>query len=161
DDDGGNADLFLRTSTDGVTWSAPTQITTSTDNDYYPTLIEASGHYDLSWFRISATSGNATVWFATTDDLATWPAGVAVTSGTIDWVPTLAATSTGLEIVSVSNVRGTTGRWELYASTSTDGATWTTPAELSVNDDTVQDHLPALAPDGHTLAWVRCGDSDP
>jgi hypothetical protein len=158
-DDAGNADLFLRTSRDGVTWSAPTQVTTATDNDFYPTLIETGGHYDLSWFRASATA--ATVWFASTQDLTTWPAGAAVTSGSDDWVPTLAASPSGLLIVFSSNTRGATGRYELYATTSADGTTWSTPAEMSVNDTTVQDHLPALAPDGRTLAWVRCGDASP
>lgn len=165
-DEGGNPDLYLRTSRDGVTWTAPVQITTAPEADFYPTLIEANGRFHLSWFRRDPPPTNyATVWYASTDDLSTWPTGVQVASGAPieDQVPTIAATATGLEIVFVSKLRGATGRQELYAVTSTDGAAWSAPTELDVNDPAQHDHLPVLVPSagGLTMAWVRCDDTEP
>jgi hypothetical protein len=155
---GAQRDLYLRTSVDGVNWTAATMIVSSPDlDDVHPTLLQVDGRYLLTWMRVEL-NGPFQVWYASSDDLATWDTQVVAADSTDDWAPSLVATSSGLEIVFASETRGTGGEWDLYAVTSADGTTWSAPVALSVNDATMHDMEPALLGTGATLSlvWQRC-----
>lgn len=164
----GNADIWVTTTRDGVTWTGPARVTTDADDDFAPSLIQdRTGRFHLTWFRRApAPTYYAHVRSTSTMDLASWSLAAErrVTDATgflEDWVPTLAETAGGdLVIVFVSRFRGTGSTYDLYAVTSGDGGdTWGAPVALDdVNDPAAHDHLPFLARTGAdlTLAWVRC-----
>ena len=168
----GNADLFVATTRDGVTWSEPVRITTSPDQDFAPHLAQTSdGWFHLTWFRRGpGPTYYAHVQHTRTMDLARWDAGdetrVAEVEPIEDWVPTIAERPDGdLQIVFVSRIRDDSGAHDLYTVTSSDGGeTWSEVAPLAgLNDAAEQDHLPFLDLTGAaelTLAWNRC-DADP
>jgi hypothetical protein len=163
----GNADLYLTTSRDGITWTPRTRMTTAPEDDFYPNLIEDdAGRFHLTWFRAGAAG--RTVWYTSTDDLATWDDGrqiVFTFGGYDDWVPTIATTPDGLAIVFSSSTRPADGRHHLYVVTSTDGDVWTGARALDdLNAVGEHDHLAQMARTAAgelTLVWVRCDDTAP
>ncbi len=81
----GNDDLYVMRSDDGLTWSAPSRVTTSLASDWYPTLVQgSSGLFHLVWMRQEAAT--RTVWYNSSPDGITWSpaAEVQVTKGTSD-----------------------------------------------------------------------------
>ncbi|HEV8376856.1 MAG TPA: hypothetical protein VGR38_11565, partial [Candidatus Polarisedimenticolia bacterium] len=67
-DRSGNIDLWITSSSDGVAWSAPVQITTSSDEDLYPNLLQsADGAFHLVWHRFEALgTGQSHLYYRTT-----------------------------------------------------------------------------------------------
>ncbi len=169
----GNADLFLTTTRDGIHWTDEVRITTSSESDYAPHLIQTDdGWFHLTWFRREpAPDYFAHVRHTRTRDLAAWDEGeetqVADAEPIEDWVPSIAERPDGdLEIVFASHIRTGGPRHELYAVTSGDGgATWSDVVSLdALNDDAEHDHLPYLARTGDdemTITWNRCDASSP
>jgi hypothetical protein len=153
----GNADLYLTTSRDGAHWTSRVRVTTAPEDDFYPNLVQdTAGNFHLAWFRKDGPPTNyETVWVATTDDLTVWPTGEPlVTGGAIeDWVPTIAATPSGVKVVFSSKLRSADGRQHLYTK---DGA-------LPINATGEADHLAQMVWTGGQLlmVWVRCDDTDP
>jgi BNR repeat protein len=168
----GNADLFLTTTRDGTHWTDEVRITTSSEADFAPHLIQTDdGWFHLTWFRRSAAPEYfAHVRHTRTMDLAAWDEGdeteVADADPIEDWVPTIAERPDGdLQIVFVSHIRGESEPHDLYTVTSSDGGeTWSEVAPLAaLNDAAEQDHLPFLARTGEdemTITWNRC-DAEP
>src|SRR6188508_755814 len=124
----GNADLFLTTTRDGTNWTDEVRITTSSEQDFAPHLIQTSdGWFHLTWFRRSpAPDYFAHVRHTRTMDLAAWDEAdeteVAVADPIEDWVPTIAERPDGdLQVVFVSRIRGDSGPHDLYTVTSSDG----------------------------------------
>ncbi|HEX6749503.1 MAG TPA: sialidase family protein [Longimicrobium sp.] len=163
-DRGGNADIYVASTRDGTTWSAPARVTTSPDGDFNPSLIQDDqGTFHLVWFRWNALfRGN--IWYNSSPDGVTWSpaAEVPVTTGADvdDWVPTLAQAPDGtLVVVFVSDKRDANPANELYLSTRRPGqAAWDPPVALvAVNSAAEHDHLPFAARTGDhvTLVWVR------
>ncbi|MBM4430565.1 MAG: hypothetical protein FJ026_09510, partial [Chloroflexi bacterium] len=72
----GNQDIWFKTTSDsGSTWSAESQLTTSTDHEYYPTLDRANdGTLWLMWNRyIYSDYSGSQLWYKTSSDNgATW-----------------------------------------------------------------------------------------
>lgn len=167
---GGNADLYVTTTRDGVTWTAARRLTSDPDDDFYPQLIQDhAGRFHLTWFRRApAPTYYAHVRHASFDALPAAPIdGAQVTDAPgylEDWVPTIAEAPSGrLVIVFASKLREP-DLHHLFAITSDDGgATWSAPVGLAdVNAVAAHDHLPFVArtDDVLTLTWVR-HETDP
>lgn len=165
-----DAELYLTTTRNGISWSERVEITRSDWDDFSPHLIQTSdGWFHLTWFRRSP-AGNARIFHTRTMDLRQWDRQVEVEVADADrvedWVPTIAERPDGdLQIVFASRLRGDNVRHDLYRVTSGDGGeTWSEIAPLAaLNDDAEHDHLPYLAPTGSglTLVWNRCDRSSP
>jgi hypothetical protein len=170
---GGNADLFVTTTANGVDWSEEVRVTDSDEQDFAPNIIQTSdGWYHLTWFRRApGPSYYAHVLHTATQDLRTWnrqdEVEVADADPIEDWVPTIAERPDGdLEIVFASKIRVADQPHDLYAVTSSDGGrTWSEVVPLAaLNDAEQHDHLPYLARTGDdqlTIAWDRCDTSSP
>src|SRR5215470_9441385 len=156
----GNGDIYLRRTLDGVAWDPAVQVTSSTDTDFYPNLIEGPGNLlYMVWHRVTGgvghieynKTGNATSWNATTE--------LAISSGGDDWSPSIAATSNNRLVVAFArNTCGQGGCFALEVVTSDDGgATWTQPASPGLTASGFADHLPmiVLTGDHVTMVWNR------
>jgi len=168
---GGNADLFVTTTANGVDWSDAVRVTDSDEQDFAPHIIQTSdGWYHITWFRRGpGPTYYAHVLHNATRDLASWNRDdevvVADAEPIEDWVPTIAERPDGdLEIVFVSQIRVADQPHDLYAVTSSDGGrTWSDVVPLAaLNDPEEHDHLPYLARTGEdelTITWDRCDAS--
>jgi hypothetical protein len=166
DRDGGNQEIYLARTADGVTWSGPIRITNDPGGDFYPNLIQDdAGAFHLVWFRWTALYVGRIVSRSATGDCTRLAAGadVPVTqqAGVDDWVPSLAQAADGtLLAYFVSAKRNPpAARNRIYVATRrpTDTA-WNAALPVGgIDSATAQDHLPFAARTGAdvTLVWVR------
>lgn len=166
---GGNADIYLTSSTDRVTWTPARRITTSTHGDFYPNLLQDSqGLLHLVWFEwVSPFLGQ--IRHASSTDGIVWTEPDAVTTEFLsdDWVPTIAESPDGtLLVYFVASKRlPLNGTNDIFLVARRPGQiAWEPPVRLSINSPTAHDHLPFAArtgPNEVTLVWSRfVGDSD-
>jgi hypothetical protein len=170
-DRGGNADIYVASTTNGNDWTAPVRVTTHAGGDFNPHLIQDdTGTFHVVWFRWEALfRGN--IRYNSSRDGRTWdPATeVAVTTeaGVDDWVPTIARTADGaLRVYFVSTLRDASNRTsEIYVASRPPGAAAFSPAvkAAGVNSASEHDHLPFAARTGSdvSLVWVRHDTSEP
>jgi hypothetical protein len=162
-DRGGNADIYVSSSTDRVAWTTPTKLGSPQWADYYPNLIQDhTGRLHLVWFQwVSSFVGQ--IRHSSSLDGVTWAPEDFVTTEFLidDWVPTVAEAPDGtLIVVLVAAKRdATVGNNQLYRVTkSPTQSSWSAPVAMSVNSATEHDHLPFIARTGTnelTLVWVR------
>jgi len=167
---GGNADIYLTSTDDGVLWSDPLRVTTDAGGDFNPHLIQdGQGTFHLTWFRWTAPFVGH-IWYTSSADGLTWDpeAEVQVTevAGVDDWVPTIAQAADGtLVICFVSEARDAGNPTnELYVSVRRPGETvWEAAVPLAtLNSPTEHDHLPFAARIGNQirLVWERHDTSE-
>jgi hypothetical protein len=164
-DRGGNADIYLTSTTNGTDWIPPVRVTTSPSGDFYPNLFQDyRGIYHLVWFRWTAPfRGN--IWHNTSLDGLTWnqtnEERVTTEVETDDWVPTITQAPDGtLLVFFVSGRRNPANPTsDIYLATKRPGdLSWTRAiAPLGLNSSTEHDQLPFAAQTGDkiTLVWVR------
>jgi len=155
-DAGGQVDLFVRSSRDGRSWSAPVRITDHPDADYYPALAQTrDGTLHLAWFRLQREAGRMDIWYAYSRDGRSWSRPFAITERDgIDWAPAIYEdTERGLWILWSSD---RTGNRELFSVRSDDGGrSWSRAHQ--VTDSPEQDDFPHVV-DVHgerVLFWTR------
>jgi len=164
-DRGGNADIYLTATSDGLSWKAPIRVTTSPEGDFYPNLFQDyQGIFHLVWFRWSAlfrghilhnTSLDGLTWHQESEELVTSETDVD------DWVPTITqAPDSTLLVFFVSSRRNPTNPTsDIYLATKRLGATgWSQAvAPAGLNSATEHDQLPFATQTGDqlTLVWVR------
>ncbi len=162
-DKGGNADIYITSTNDGRSWTAPVRITSSTDGDYAPSLMQdAQGTFHLAWYRSSAP-GRGTIWYTSSANGTTWNSTSeqqATTAGMDDANPALIQAPDGsLLIYFVSALRGGDGATaDLYLTQRAAGqAAWQTYALPVLSSQTQVDQLPFVAKTnlGISLTWVR------
>ncbi len=169
-DRGGNSDIYLTSTRNGIDWTAPVRVTNNAGGDFYPNLLQdAQGTFHLTWFRWTAPF-RGHIWYNTSPDGVTWQQSseVQVTSGADvdDWVPILAQAADGtLLVYFVSDKRAAVNPTnEIYLASRRPGsATWDAPIRLSINSATEHDHLPfaARTSSGITLVWMRHDTTEP
>ncbi len=168
-DRGGNPDIYITRTTDGVHWANAVRVTTSTDGDFYPNLYQdANGTFHLTWFRWYALNRGYIYYNRSKNPLSWNTAGeiqVTTTADVDDWVPSIAGTPDSLRVFFVSDVRDTMNpTTEIYeASMHVDSTQWGPPRHMTINSPTENDHLPFAAWTGNklTLVWVRHDTSQP
>jgi hypothetical protein len=163
-DRGGNSDLYMASTRDGVTWTGPARATTNADRDFYPVLYQdTQGLFHLTWFRWDPQFRSQILHNTSTDGL-TWDTAreESLTSKVVtdDWVPTFTEAADGSFLIYfVSTVRSGNGTSDLFAFRLPRGAaTWEGPVPLAgVNSAGENDHLPAAATVAGvvTLVWDR------
>ena len=151
-DRSGNADLWITSSADGAAWTAPVQITTSGDEDFYPTLLQSpDGTFHLIWHRFEAqTTGQSHIYYRTTKTPLNWGLSeTPVTTGVVDdWdCKAILVGSMELRVYFSSAARSsnpTTNR-DIYLVRSPDlGVTWSSPSICDVSDPAQFDRYPAV-----------------
>ena len=162
-DRGGNADIYVSSSANRVTWTTPVRIGSPQWADFYPNLIQdRTGRLHLVWFQwVSLFVGQ--IRHTSSLDGVTWAPEDFVTTEFLldDWVPTIAEAPDGsLIVIIVAGKRNTAvGNNQLYRVTrSPTQTTWSAPVAMSVNSASEHDHLPFIARTGAnemTLVWVR------
>ncbi len=166
---GGNADLYVKETSDGLSWSE-SRVTTSPDGDFYPHLHQDdAGRFHLVWFRWIALEVGS-IWYSSSPDGVTWdPADeVQVTTepDVDDWVPTAATTAVGDVLVFFASEKRDPGAAsQVYFSRRAAGQTAWEPAApvADLNDAIEHDTLPHVARTGGglSLAFVRADPSAP
>lgn len=150
------ADLFVRSSRDGRSWSAPEQITDHPDADYYPALTQArDGTLHLTWFRLQRKAGRMDIWYAHSRDGRGWSRPIAITERDgIDWAPAIYEdTERGLWILWSSD---RTGNREIFTVRSGDGGrSWSRAHQ--VTDSPEEDDFPHVLDvrGERVLLWTR------
>ena len=155
-DRSGNMDLWITSSADGVAWSAPIQITTSTDEDFYPNLLQsADGAFHLVWHRFeSMTTGQSHLYYRTTTTPMNWgTAETPITTGVVDdWdckLIQVGASELRVFFSSAARSSNPTYNRDIYVVRSTDlGQTWGTPAISNVSHVSQFDRYPAVVQTG-------------
>ena len=164
-DRSGNGEIYITSTSNGVDWTSPVQVTTNSGGDFNPNLFQdAQGTFHLTWFRWEALF-RGHIWYNSSVDGSTWDPNaevqVTTTADVDDWVPTITQAADGtLLVYFVSERRDTTNPTaEVYVATRRPGLTSWDPAipVANVNSATENDHLPFAARTGAeiTLAWVR------
>jgi hypothetical protein len=164
-DRGGNPDIYITRTSNGLEWAAPTRVTTDPGGDFNPSLIQdEQGVFHLAWFRWTAPFLGH-IWYNTSADGVSWDprTEVRVTDApnVDDWVPTLTRAADGTLLVyfvsSRRDPRASTS--DLYVAARRPGAArWDEAVPLTaLNSATEHDHLPFAARTGGdiTLVWVR------
>ncbi len=170
-DRGGNADIYITSTSNGTDWSSPVRITTSSHADFYPTLFQDDqGTFHLTWFRWEAFF-RGHIWYNSSADGLTWDQSaevqVTTTADVDDWVPTITQAADGTLLVHfVSDARDVVNPTnEIYVATKGPTAVNWTPAVplANINSATEHDHLPFAARTGNTitLVWVRHDTTNP
>lgn len=157
-DRGGNADIYLVSSTDAEKWTEPVAIIQSKDyGNFYPSLAQtADGAFHLTWFRIDPKRKVFSVWYANSKDTVKWsePRAMTPLEKDYNWVPTIAASG---QNVWIAWAGGRAGNKDVYVIESTDaGATWQEPVQ--VTKDPLHDDLPNIerkADGSLVLVWTR------
>ena len=166
-DRSGNPDIYLTSSKDRVTWSAPLRITTGPHGDFYPNLLQDShGVLHLVWFQwVAPFLGQ--IRHASSSNGTTWTPEEPVTTEFLsdDWVPTVAEAPDGSLLVYFIAAKrpGNSTNQIFLAVKRPNRVAWDPPVSLSINSPTEHDHLPFVARTGPaelTLAWVRYSAAD-
>jgi hypothetical protein len=155
-DAGGQVDLFVRSSRDGRSWSAPVRITDHPDADYYPALTQArDGTLHLTWFRLHPKAGRMDIWYAHSRDGRRWSRPIAITERDgIDWAPAIYEDTDRVLWILWSSDR--TASRELFAVRSGDGGrSWSRAQQLT--DSPEEDDFPHVLDvrGERVLVWTR------
>ena len=151
-DRSGNMDLWVTSSGDGVTWSAPVQITTDVNEDLYPNLMQsADGAFHLVWHRFEGLStGQSHLYYRTTLTPLDWGASeTPITTGVVDdWdcklIP-VGASELRVYFSSAARSSNPTYNRDIYVVRSTDlGQNWGSPAISNVSHVSQSDRYPAV-----------------
>ena len=125
--------ILLRTSTDGVTWSAPTTIITTTATGgarrMSPSVVRAGDGTWLMWYVNAGANPNQVEYVTASDPAGTWSAPTAATAsdpeGRDIWHLDVVADGTGYKAVVTTCTSGTSGTaGRMLLASSADGATW-------------------------------------
>lgn len=165
----GNAEIYIASTADGGTWTAPAAIVTSQWGDFYPNLFQDSqGVFHVVWFQW-VTLFQGQIRHSSSTDGVVWQPEEVVTREflTDDWVPTVSEAPNGSLVVYFVAARRIplSSDNQIYAAVKRAGQpAWDAPVSLSVNSPTEHDHLPYVARTGAnqlTLVWVRyAGNAD-
>jgi hypothetical protein len=163
-DRGGNPDIFLTRTDNDTSWIDPIRITSQPGGDFYPNLLQdETGLFHLVWFRWEAFY-RGHIWYNSSPDGIAWDTTAEVAVTTVpdvdDWVPTITRRTDGtLLVYFVSRERDPLNPTnQLYVSTRPPGQSlWTAAVRVSINSDTLHDHLPfaSFIDDSVRLVWVR------
>jgi hypothetical protein len=170
-DRGGNNDIYITRTTDGIAWANAVRVTSDAGGDFYPNLFQDdAGVFHLVWFRWYALERGHIVHNQSTGALAWSAAGedsVTTTPDVDDWVPCVTGAADSLLVFFVSNERDAVNPTsEIYFTTRHPGrGVWDAAAPVpGINSATEHDHLPFAARTGadeFTLVWVRHDTSQP
>ena len=164
-DRGGNPDIYVTSTRDGSDWTSPVRVTTSSDGDFAPSLLQGdNGTFHLVWFRWDAPL-HGHIWYNTSPDGLTWDqrSETQITTGldVDDWVPTITQASDGTLLVFFVSIKRNAANPtnDIYVVRRHPGeAIWDAAVPVTgINSATEHDHLPFAARTGDriTLVWVR------
>ncbi len=168
DRDANPGDIYVTSTSDRTTWSAPVRVTNGPGGDFYPNLLQDShGTFHLVWFQWTSLFVGQ-IRHATSTNGTAWSAEEAVTTDALvdDWVPTIAEAPDGsLLVCFVASKRNpAVPNAQIYVVRKRPGQPWEPPVALSLNSATEHDHLPYIArtgPNELTMVWVRyAGNAD-
>lgn len=100
----GQVDLFLRSSSDGRTWTDERRVTDDAGEDYYPSLIQSrNGRFHLAWFRLQREEGRTDIWYTRSADGRHWTRPLQITDRGLDWAPAIYEDAHGVLWITVSS----------------------------------------------------------
>ncbi len=151
DNRGGNWDIYLRTSSDGVNWSAETRITESDADQTAPTIAAGSATCHVAWE--DDAEGHSDIYVASSSDAFVSQTVAQVTSNASDQSdPDIAVDASGNVYLVWTDARG--GSYDIYGAVSTSGPWTNVPFVTGAGNQ----YAPALATEtvgtGLHLAWV-------
>ncbi len=143
--------LYVSNSSDGLTWTAPTRVTSSTYDEWEPSLIQDdTGTYRLVWDTYS--TGSWEIWGSYSNDGVNWNTPIQVTSnGEDNWYPSLIQNASGGFDIAFSSYK--TGEWEIWRISSLDGLNWYQEERVTNFEDTYE-FDPSLVQDNDETFWV-------
>src|SRR5262245_10760545 len=76
----GGAQIYIKSSEDGRTWSTEEMVTGGPGEDYYPSLAQTSdGTFHIAWFRLERKQKDTDIWYSRSQDARTWTSPVQIT----------------------------------------------------------------------------------
>jgi len=162
DNQRGNWDIFLSTSSDGATWSRPVQLTSSDGNETNPAIaIDSQSPYRASVVWQDDRDGNADIYAAYSANTFADSTVSRVTTDTADQIdPDITVDGSGVASIVWTDLRS--GQADIYGATLTDSV----PANVPIVATVSTQNSPAVAADPSTsalhLVWVdhALGDAD-
>lgn len=159
----GGAQIYIRSSEDGRTWSTEERVSSGPGEDYYPSLAQTSdGMFHIAWFRLERKQKDMDIWYSRSRDARSWASPVQITnSPKPEWAPNIHADSRGaLRIVWSS---GKSGNRELFVSQSDDGGRqWA--SERQITHSAEEDDFPHMIETSEgewILVWTRYRKGSP
>lgn len=142
----------------GVTWSAPTQISPSDNNTGAQLVVGTNGSITVLW-TINNSTNSAILSSTSTDGGATWSAFTGLSRSANNGYVSVAASDGVLAAVWMnSDANG----GQIQGSTSTDdGRSWTEPSVLSTNAGAGIPSIAADADGDFTAVWGVTGTATP
>jgi len=153
---GGEVHLYMKSSEDGITWSAEERITSGPDEDYYPSFVQSKdGTFHVVWFGLEKRRKQMVIWYSRSRDGRTWTTPEQISHAEADWAPVIHEDSAGTLRVVWSSSR--TGNRELFIARSTDaGKHWSEEEQITHSPE--EDDFPHLIQTSSgdwVLAWTR------
>jgi hypothetical protein len=149
-----NPDIFYRTTSDGISWSNPTRLTTDTSMDKCPTLMQVkNGTIWCAW--ASNRSGEFEIFYKTYNpNSSTWTVDTRLTySALSDATPSLLQTIDGKIWIFWSAMdMSPTGTSDVYYKNSIDGVTWS--SSVVFTSSSYDDLWPSVTQTHDTKIWV-------
>ncbi|MEE9150969.1 MAG: Ig-like domain-containing protein [Thermoplasmata archaeon] len=143
--------LYVSSSSDGLTWTAPTRVTSATSDEWEPSLIQDdTGIYRLVWDTYSA--GSWEIWGSYSNDGVNWNTPIQITSnGGDNWYPSLIQNASGGFDIAFSSYK--TGDWEIWRISSEDGLNWGHEDQVTNLEGSIE-FDPSLVQDNDETFWV-------
>ncbi|HEV2668652.1 MAG TPA: sialidase family protein [Blastocatellia bacterium] len=157
------ANIYIKSSEDGRTWSSEERVTSGPGEDYYSSLTQTrDGAFHIAWFRLDRKQKDMNIWYSRSQDARTWtsPAQIA-NSPKPDWAPNFHADSRGILRIVWSSSQ--TGNRELFVSQSDDGGRrWSPERQITQSDE--EDDFPHMIETSEgelIMAWTRYRKGSP
>ena len=154
-DRSGNSEIWIKNSTDAVSWSEPKKITDSLYPKFYSSISQSpNGDGHLTWFE-SGPVGTS-IWYSSSSDFNNWSQAINLTSSdSVNWAPNIFADKEGkLYLYWASD---SSGNKEIYVRTlDFGGSIWSEPVQItnhSSNDDFP--YVIENSDGGFSMVWSR------
>lgn len=129
-DRSGNGDIWVKSSSDGINWNNPVQVTINESGDAYPCMIQDSGGtYRLAWASDRTGTLDMQIWMSKSSDGLNWDEPYQAASlPFLNFCPSLIEDSGGTYWLTWSNFNLSTFELFIFISSSSDCISWSTPA---------------------------------
>jgi len=152
DDRNGNSDIYVASSTDGITWT-PRQITNELAEQTNPVIAVGAGNIYIAWQ--DARSGNEDIWVATSTDFNTWTKSQVTSVPSDQTDPAIAVDAAGVAYLVWTDTRNPST--DIYGA---DSSSWSTNVPVVSNVNNQWDASIAAESAGTILHLVWTDDTN-
>jgi hypothetical protein len=146
---GGRPDIWIRNSSDSITWGTRTNVTSDHYDDGFPSLVRSAG--GVFWLAFySNRSGSAGIWIANSTDSTRWSALAQVPAYNAPNRPSLIQDDDGVYWIAYDSVDGS-GDSYIWIVRSEDGLNWGPTNRISTS---AGEYNPSLYQASDGVYWL-------